>query len=583
MASSGNFCVYNGLPYSSNFRTGLYSNSYSGVTNSGNTLSYPGNNCMGFGTMALTTGKKWYMEGIANNVYNTTMGIFEVHDANTIQNSLNTFYYNNTSYKSAFYHADGTKYVDGANSSYGATFAIGDIIGMAVDLESSTNTITFYKNNSSQGSFNLGTNGLDYLFCVARGTSGGAFFMNWGQDSSFGALKTAGGNADANGNGDFYYAPPSGHLALCSANLGIDSNIDPAQTSDDFPGKQFNAVAYTGTGSTRSVTGFNFKPDFVWIKNRASPGDQAPRMVDSTRGVSKAMIPSSNQVENNETTAIQSFDSDGFTIGSATGGYNTSSGTYIAWGWRANGGTTSSNSEGSITATVQANTASGFSIVTYTGNDGTWGSGHQDTYGHGLSKAPEFILCKERNATDQWTVFHAFVGNGGGSNAAANNLVLNTNAALYTNQTYKAWGGVMPTSSLVTVEGNTTNLSSSTHVSYIWHSVEGYSKFGSYVGNGNADGPFIYTGFRPRLLFVKKSSSSGHWTVTDTERNTSNVMKTVIDWNADYAEYTAATRAFDVYCNGFKIRTSDNEPNHSGETFVYGAWGDVPFKYNNTF
>ena len=167
MASSGNFCVYNGLPYSTSFRTGLYNNSYSGVTNSGNTLSYPGNNCMGFGTMALTTGKKWYMEGIANNAYNTTMGIFEVNDANTIQDSLNTTYYSNTSYKSAFYHRDGTKYVDGANSSYGATFAIGDIIGMAVDLESATNTITFYKNNSSQGTFNLGTNGLDYLFCIS--------------------------------------------------------------------------------------------------------------------------------------------------------------------------------------------------------------------------------------------------------------------------------------------------------------------------------------------------------------------------------------------------------------------------------
>ena len=416
-----------------------------------------------------------------------------------------------------------------------------------------------------------------------RSTNTGRCIMNFGQNGNFSGTLTAQGNSDENGDGDFYYAVPAGFLALNSKNLTIDSDIDPAQTDTDFPQKQFNAVAYTGTGSTRSVTGFNFQPDMVWIKNRASPGDQDPRIVDSTRGVSKAMIPSDSQVENTETTAIQSFDSDGFTIGSALGGYNTSSGTYIAWGWRANGGTTSSNSEGSITSTVQANTAAGFSIVTYTGNDGTWGSGHQDTYGHGLSKAPEFILCKERNASDQWTVFHAFVGNGGGSNAAANNLVLNTNSALYTNQSYKAWGGVMPTSSLVTVEGNTTNLSSSTHVSYIWHSVEGYSKFGSFEGNSNADGPFIYLGFRPRLVFCKAIDATENWQVRDTARSTFNADSQVrIYWNSSSAEGSASTASpIDFLSNGFKVRGSNSEINSN--TIVYGAWGDVPFKYNNTF
>ena len=357
MASSGNFCVYNGLPYSTSFRTGLYNNSYSGVTNSGNTLSYPGNNCMGFGTMALTTGKKWYMEGIANNAYNTTMGIFEVNDANTIQDSLNTTYYSNTSYKSAFYHRDGTKYVDGANSSYGATFAIGDIIGMAVDLESATNTITFYKNNSSQGTFNLGTNGLDYLFCISRGTSGGAFFMNWGQDSSFGALKTAGGNADANGHGDFYYAPPSGHLALCSANLGIDSNIDPAQTDTEFPAKQFNAITYTGNASTQAISGLGFKPDIVWFHRRDYTGSYNQGILDSNRGVTLGLYPDRTNVDTDFTSDFNSFDSDGFTLkAGSSANINNSSSAFVAWCWKANGGTTASNSEGSITSTVQANT-----------------------------------------------------------------------------------------------------------------------------------------------------------------------------------------------------------------------------------
>ena len=305
MASSGNFCTYNPLPYSTSFRSNL---------GKGNLYSNPGNNCMGFGTMALTSGKKWYMEGIAQNAYNTTMGIFEVNDANTIQNSLNTFYYNNTSYKSAFYHRDGTKYIDGSNSSYGATFAINDKIGMAVDLESGTNTITFYKNNASQGSFNLGTNGLDYLFCMARGTSGGGWYMNFGQDSTFGGTVSAGGNADDNGFGDFFYAVPSGYLAVCSGNLGISSGIDPAQTSADYPAKNFNVVTYTGnvSNSARTINGFNFSPDLNWVKSRSDSSNHM--LVDSSRGGDKYMYSNANNAELTSSNMITFGDSDGYVM-----------------------------------------------------------------------------------------------------------------------------------------------------------------------------------------------------------------------------------------------------------------------------
>jgi hypothetical protein len=402
---------------------------------------------------------------------------------------------------------------------------------------------------------------------------------NFGQDSTFGGNETAGGNADDNSHGDFHSSVPTGFLALCSSNLSISDDIDPAQTDDNFPQKNFNTITYTGNGSNgNSISGVGFAPDFVWVKSRS--GSNAHQMYDSNRGTGKLLSSNNTDSEQTYSSVLQSFDSDGFTAGTS-GGINGSGNNLVAWCWKANGGTTVSNSQGSITATVQANQAAGFSIVTYTGNNGSWGSSNQDTYGHGLSKAPEFIITKERNNADEWTVFHAHVGNGGGSNAAANSLVLNSNAVLYTNQSYKAYGGVMPTSTLVTVEGNTTNSSGSNHVAYCWHSVDGYSKFGSYIGNGNANGPFIYTGFRPRMIFVKRSSTTGGWWVFDSARDIHNPVDQYVGWHSSGSESSGSN--IDFLSNGFKLRTSDGDFNGSGTTIIYGAWGDVPFKYNNTF
>jgi len=549
MASSGNFCTLNRLPYSTSFRSNL---------DKGNLFSNPGNNCMGFGTMALTSGKKWYMEGIAQNAYNTTMGIFEINDANTIQNSLNTFYYNNTSYKSAFYHRDGTKYIDGCNSSYGATFAIGDVIGMAVDLESATNTITFYKNNASQGSFNLGTNGLDYLFCMARGTSGGGWFMNFGQDSTFGGNKTAGGNADANSFGDFFYAVPSGHLAVCSANLGIDSNIDPAQTDNDIPSKQFGVVTYTGNGTARSFTGLGFQPDMLWIKMRNS-GDHG-KITDSVRGVQKALISNTTGAETTDTNGVTAFGTDGFSIGSGNQ-YNLNEYNFVAWCWKGNGGTTASNSNGSITATVQANTAAGFSIATYTSP----GSGTNHTVGHGLSDV-DFIITKDRDSTFNWYCFHKSVPD--------KTYRLNSGSE----HSYSNWS--MGSTTWGSEDGYTHN-STDKFVAYCWQNVEGMQKFGSYIGNGNSDGPFVYLGFRPRLLVLKRTTSSGYWNVFDSARSTFNPVNKYLSWNSTDAEADGAD--VDFLSNGFKVRSTASGVNTSGTTYLYMAWADVPFKYNNTF
>jgi len=560
MASSGNFCTYNPLPYSTSFRSNL---------GKGNLFSNPGNNCMGFGTMALTSGKKWYMEGIAQNAYNTTMGIFEINDANSIQNSLNTFYYNNTSYKSAFYHRDGTKYVDGSNSSYGATFAIGDVIGMAVDLESGTNTITFYKNNASQGSFNLGTNGLDYLFCMARGTSGGGWFMNFGQDSTFGGNKTAGGNADDSGFGDFFYAVPSGHLAVCSANLGISSDIDPAQTDTDYPSKQFNCIAYTGTGSSNAVTGLGFQPDLVVIKNRS--GTQGTKWTDSSRGVTKVLQSAVANAESTDSNGLTAFGSDGFTVGSDAG-YNGSSNGMVAWCWKANGGTTATNTEGATNSTVQANTKAGFSIIQYVG------TGSTTTIGHGLDTAPDFMIHKNRDTTDNWVVYAR-------SQGASKRAQLNSNITWGTST--GSFNSTDPSSTLITLGSSSgTNASSGNYVCYAWHNVEGYQRFGTYIGNNtDNDGPFVYTGFRPRMLAIKGATESYPWCVFDSARNTHNLVDKHIAWNYADAEATEPTgaRKVDFLSNGFKVMADAASINGDADTYVYMAWGDVPFKYNNTF
>ena len=472
------------------------------------------------------------------------------------------------------------------NSTGMSTYADGDILQVALDYDNKK--VWFGKNGTFINSGNpaTGTNqqaSWDGTVPIIYPTgqpyaTGNDITINAGQDPTFAGRKSTGSAnaADSNSRGSFYYTPPTNYLALCSGNLPASTDIDPAETSDDIPSKQFNVVNYTGTGSTRSVTGFGFKPDMVWIKNKASPGDQAPRIVDSSRGVSKAMIPSDGQAENTETTAIQTFDNDGFTIGSALGGYNTNTGTYVAWGWKANGGTTSTSTAGTTTSTVQANTKAGFSIIQYAGNS-TAGS----TIGHGLTAAPDFVLFKALSGTESWAVYHTILG-------GTQFLNLDSTAAATSNS--NRFNNTDPSATVITLGtvGNT-NETGKNYICYAWHNVEGYSKFSTYNGNGNASGSFVYTGFRPRLVFIKKSSATGHWTVHDTARGgetgtvpLTNPLRKVVDWDADYAEYGTGTRDIEVYSNGFKVRTSDAEINGSEVKYVYGAWGDVPFKYGNT-
>ena len=559
--ASGNFMTWNSLKYDSN----------SGITFSvGNckvetTSGYP----VILTNFAPKSGK-WYCEFYQNamNGYNI-IGILQ---------QGTEFYGNGLPYGTnqyLYYSHNGKVEGNGSSAtSYGNSWNSGNpIIGVALDLDNGK--LYFSKDGTWQNSGNPATgsnpaftsiNTDDGYYMAFSDYDGGSTAcsttLNAGQDSSFGGAKTSGSaNAtDSSGFGDFFYTPPDSFLAMTSANLPISDDIDPAQTDDNFPQKQFDTVLYTGNASTNNISNLNFKPDLVWIKIR-NTGSNAV-LVDSSRGTNKMVHPNNNDAE--VTTAnLTSFNSDGFSLdgtSSYLANYNGNSNTYVAWCWRANGGTTASNSDGSITSTVQANTKAGFSIITFTSPN----SSSDQTVGHSLTKAPEFIIAKNRDSSYNWDCFHI------GLDDTTKGLRLNTSETPLSGR----WGTV--NSSIITTKNAYTHVGTDKYVFYAWHSVEGYSSFGKFEGNSNTDGPMIVTNFRPRLVFCKSIDASENWQVRDTARSTFNADSQV----RIYCSSSTAS-PIDFLSNGFKVRGSNSEINSN--TIIYGAWGDVPFKYNNTF
>ena len=413
---------------------------------------------------------------------------------------------------------------------------------------------------------------------------------NFGQDSTFGGTGTAGsGNADENGFGDFKYAVPTGFLALCSANLPVSTNIDPNLTDDDHPQKQFGVLKWTGDGTTgRALTGLGFQPDFIWFKARSSAFSN--RLYDTSRGISstggKRLFSNTNGAESDISTGqdISAVGTDGITLGASSNLYtNDTNGTalHVAWCWRANGGTTSTNTDGDITSTVQANQAAGFSIMQWTGN------GNQNqTIGHGLGGVPDVWIVKNRDATASWRVILSTTSGAAfeyRSGSAHRVNLDNTDAA---NDMYRTEGNFEPTSTTVHTPNNGNSsafftTSTNKFVGYCWRSIPGYSAFGKYEGNGNADGPFVYTGFKPRLVITKGLGTSG-WNLRDSERSPENVVNEVLQADTSSAEMTSN---YDVLflSNGFKILATAGDSNTDGSDYVYLAWADIPFKYNNAF
>jgi hypothetical protein len=554
MASSGNFATLNSLIKSS---TNTFSNGNCRITSSSGGWGAPL-------TLAANTGK-FYVE-INFVASDTNGGRIAVLPTNSAKyNDGDSSAAGSGDYAIEWKYDGDSNFITNNGSttqSSVGSWAQGDVAAVAFDLDASPKTVQFYKNNSTIGSAeNINTSATGPFTVMIYAHNAGTWHINAGQDSSFGGNETAGGNADGNGFGDFYYSPPTDFLALSSANLPISADIDPAQTDDDYPQKQFNAVAYDSTGDGQSITGVGFQPDLVWIKCRSD--DQGNGLFDSSRGTSKVLESNSTNAENTSS-GLTSFDSDGYTMGTY---YNQSSRQYVSWCWRANGGTTASNSSGSITSTVQANTKSGFSIITYTGT-GSAGA----TIGHGLSAKPAFIIVKNRTDTDSWAIYHESIG--------ADFYTAFSGAIFSNNATF--WNDTEPTTSVITLgTNNRVNGSSDNLVCYAWAQIEGYSKFGEFEGNGNADGPFIYTGFRPRMLFIKRNANSHAWKIFDTARNTNNLTDNSLSWDNTDAE--SSSNGIDILSNGFKLRNSNSSFNNSGSQFVFGAWGDVPFKYNNTF
>mgnify|MGYP000023511837 CR=1 FL=1 len=401
-----------------------------------------------------------------------------------------------------------------------------------------------------------------YKFAWQLGYGSTTKTINFGQDSTFAGAITAGGNADENGYGDFKYAVPSGFLAVCSANLP-EVTIGP--NSDEQADNYFNTVLYTGTGASNSITGVGFQPDWTWIKGRSNADYNY--LVDSVRGYTERLFSNLTDGASVEANTVASSDSDGFTLGTDAG-VNRSSSTYVAWNWKA-GGTAVSNTDGSTTSSVSANTDAGFSILTYTADAAT------GTVGHGLDSAPELVIAKPRNASGtNWYVMQ--------TDALSANQVLNldnTSAAFNPGENH--FNDTYPTSTVVSYGGYMGNtLTGDDKLMYCFHSVDGFSKVGSYVGNGNADGTFVYTGFRPAFVLLKKSSAAGdNWSMYDNKRDTDNTVREYIIPNQSAA--AASTDTMDFVSNGFKVRNSGAYINTSGATYIYLAFAEAPFKYAN--
>jgi len=450
------------------------------------------------------------------------------------------------------YFGDGNKQVDGTSSAYGASYTTNDVIGVAVDVDN--NQITFYKNGASQGAISYTFSSKPTLFTFVRreASTDASYSFNFGQRP-------------------FVYTAPANHLALNTFNLPTPTiGYSAAELANEY----FDATTYTGNNTTNAITNSgSMQPDFLWIKSRSTAANHA--LMYSIRGVASQLQSSTTNAESSNSAGrgLQSFNSNGFTLGlesDAVGGTNANGASYVGWQWRASNTTAVTNTNGSITSSVSANTTAGFSIVTYTG------TGSTGTVGHGLGVAPKMIISKNRSAAEEWRVGHI-----GLTNMASWHINLNGSAA-QSNSGAAIWNNTTPTSTIFGV-GTDTSVSGSGNliVAYCFSEVAGYSAFGSYTGNASTDGPFIFTGFRPAFVIIKCSSTTGEWHTWDYARGSSNVNSKVLQPNSSNSETDTSDYNIDFLSNGFKIRNASNLDNQSGQTFIYMAFAQSPFKYAN--
>ena len=544
---------------------------------------------------------------------------------------------------------------------YGATLSAGDIL--SVKFNADTREIDFLKNNSSQGYTVTLADGFLYLPCFHANNSD--ITVNFGQDSTFASATSSGGNTDGSGQGDFKYTVPTGYKALCSANLP-----DPTIL---LPNKHFNTLLWTGTQTTRNITGLDFQPDWVWVKKRS--GSEAHDLQDAVRGATKRLSSNTTAAEITAVGSIDSFNSDGITTNDA-GTTNESGFTYVGWFWNAGdtdgktyvvkvhdfsgnnryifddfqtqavtldlaeGGTYvfdwsdssaqshpirfsttadgthgggseyttgvtkddsaykttitvaastptlyyycqnhsgmggaintnstlgSSNFDGSIQSTVKVNASAGFSITRYTGAGGV------STIGHGLGVEPNMFMVKSRTQNSDWEMYWKVLGN-------TERVNLNSQNAKSTG--INGWNSTSPTSTVVTINGGASgNTSGQSHIMYAFSEVSSYSKFGTYIGNGNASGTFVFLGFRPAWVLVKRVNQAASWSLHDNRRAGYNADNDYIHPDLAQAESDGSPGTIDMFSNGFKCTTTAGTHNNSGGTFIYLAFAESPFKY----
>jgi hypothetical protein len=507
-------------------------------------------------TMQLPTTGKWYWETTVSNT-STTAGNWFIFGMVTNSFALTSAA---VGAANAISFGDRNDSVSGVFnetttvfSSASINFATNDILQCAYDADSGK--FWFGKNNSwydSSGTTtgNPATGSNQTLTASAKEWFP---FFQGNNTSSVANLNF--------GQRPFSYTPPTGFKALNTQNLPTPTISNGAS--------YMAATTYTGTGSALSVSnavnGVSFQPDFVWTKPRSTAVGHT--LFDSLRGVTKYLQSNTTGAEGTAATSLTAFNSDGFTVNS-----DTSTGangvTYIGWQWNA-GGSTVTNTSGSISAQVRANATAGFSVVTYTGN-GTSGA----TVGHGLGVAPAMMIIKLRNSTENWPVYHK---NQNASPANGCTYLSLTNA-------YAAFTGIfnntVPTSSVFTLGNNAqTNGNTNTYVAYCFAAVAGYSAFGSYTGNGSTDGPFVYLGFRPRFVMIKRTDVAATWYIWNTSSNTFNVIDTALFPNLTNAESSNVAYYCDILSNGFKPRATNTDVNASGGTYIYAAFSEVGFKY----
>jgi len=469
-----------------------------------------------------------------------------------------------------------------ANSATLAGWTTGDVLQIKLDLDSPRIIITVDETEIVNITFTY--TGENFIWPWYRNNAGRLNIHNFGQDSSFAGNLTAQGNQDDNGVGDFYYEPPTDFLALCTSNLSAELDIT-------LPGDYFNTKLYTGDGNTTlAVTGVGFEPDFTWIKNRDQTDDHT--LVDSVRGATNYLVSNDTDIEVDDSTFVASLDSDGFTVGDDVV-VNTSTENYVSWNWKAGGAPTADNSAGvgatptagsvkidgsnlgsALAGTIaakrlSANTTSGFSIVQYVGT----GSGA--TIAHGLSQAPDMVISKAlERGTANWRVGGEALG------LTSANYSMRLDLDDEENDNSNVFGAY-PGPSVWTIGTDAgVNASTENYIAYCFHSVEGYSKVGSYKGNGDADGTFVYTGFRPAFFIIKNIDSAYSWVTFDDKRNTYNPEENYLYPSSSGVEDVTTSGMTDFVSNGFKFRGTGVAYNGS-ETFLYIAFAESPFKYSN--